>query len=188
MQTNGGININWRNRGSLPPVRAGGAQAGFVAIVVLALATILIVIFTYIYLVRDESVVVEDNRNKSFGDLVQVVSPDEIPGSLPKDLPIEKDVTLMKNELVYFANTGEIHAVRSYYTQKTQEEVYTDFKKYFDTNKWEILSTVNEGYTKFILARKEGVNGVLQFSVYKNQIDGRILVETIKIDKSSNSM
>lgn len=137
---------------------------------------------------KEKPAVVEDNQTKAFGDLVQVVSAEEMPGDLPKDLPIEKDAPLMKNELVYFANTGEIHAVRSYYTEKTQEEVYVEFKEYFDTNKWEILSTINEGYTKFILARKEGVSGVIQFSVYKNQIDGRILVETIKIDKSSNSI
>ncbi len=169
-------NVNWQsNKGSLVPI------------VILGVAAIVIIIFTYVYFIKDKEAALENKGPKTFGDLVQVVDPAELPGSMPTDMPIEKDVPLFRNEMVYFSNRGEIHAVRSYYTARPQEEVFAEFAEYFNSNKWEPLSAIDDENVKFLLARKEGVDGVVQVNISKNQIDGRVLVEITQVQKNSNS-
>ena len=165
---------------------------GFIAIVILATVAIVVFLFIFVYMKRGEGKVPVANNNppapKTFGDLVQVVDTAQMPGNLPKDLPVEKDVQILKNEMVYFSNTGEIHSVRSYYSGKEIGVVFSDFKKYFVSQKWEVISAIDDPNAKFLLARKKDVSGTLQVNISKNQIDGKILVEIIKVEKNSTTV
>lgn len=166
-------------------------KTGSIGTFFLGIGMFILIIIVYFYFTKIDNVNLVDTppvKQKTFGDLVQVISPSEIPGNLPKDLPFEKDVPLLKNELVYFVNTGEIHSVRSYYSQRSMDKIFPDFKKYFESNKWEAISSVDEENIKFLLGRKKEVNGILQINISKNQIDGRVLVEAIKIDKNSTTV
>jgi hypothetical protein len=81
------------------------------------------------------------------------VPTDKIPGSLPADLPIEKNAKVLQNFSATVSN-GANQSTRSYETQKSLAEnlkIYSDFLK---SKGWDITATVDKQSYKMVAARK----------------------------------
>ena len=120
-------------------------------------------------------------------DLHQTVEVARLPEGLPTDLPIEKDAPIVKNELSYDAETGEIRSTRAYYSTRSIAQNQADYAAYFKKVGWQVLSSVNETQLAFIVASQTGVPGVLQVTISTDSLSGSTLVEISQIHKNTSS-
>src|SRR3989344_1887054 len=100
-----------------------------------------------------------------------------LPPELPTNLPMEKDVPLVRNEIVKVDGGKEIQNVRMYYSQKTVTQNFDIYKKYLTDNNWKILLEQSDSNLATLLAEKAGNLGTFFISISKNSITGDVTVE-----------
>lgn len=101
---------------------------------------------------------VTKNTEKSKNITTEVPS-DQLPQGLPSNLPIEKDVQITNNTTTRTPE-GTFSSTRTYLSTKSLAENYSIFANYFKSNKWEIISDIDNPDYKF-LAAQQGYKTIL---------------------------
>lgn len=101
-------------------------------------------------------------------DLSKVaVTETELPGKLPKNLPLELNSVILQNFTATTAN-GEYQATRAYESSKSLAENLAIYTKYLNDNGWGIKSTINDPMYKKVSGTKGASD--LQISMTENEV------------------
>jgi len=100
-----------------------------------------------------------------------------LPPELPTNLPMEKDVPLVRNEIIKVDGGKEIQNVRMYYSKKTVKQNFDIYKKYLTDNDWKIIFQQSDSNMATLLAEKAGNLGTFSISISKNSITEDVTVE-----------
>ena len=100
-----------------------------------------------------------------------------LPPELPTNLPMEKDVPLVRNEIIKVDGGKEIQNVRMYYSKKTVKQNLDIYKKYLTDNSWKIIFQQSDSNMATLLAEKAGNLGTFSISISKNSITEDVTVE-----------
>lgn len=150
--------------------------------IVLIIFVLFIVVFSMKVGVKDADKEVEEIK---IGDLQEKIDIRELPGDLPKDLPVEADAFIIRNEIVHYNKSNEVHSTRVYVSEKSTEENFLLFEKYLNNNGWKILAKLDQPDLKYLVAQNNKMEGVLQFNISLNSITGQVIVETSFIKKTA---
>lgn len=148
--------------------------------VILAIAVIATVIFfakSYIFKLLKPKV--EVPANTSGGNIninTERIEIDKLPPNLPADLPIEKEAAVIRNEIVNIAEGAETQHVRTYYSKKTPEILFTDYKSYFEKNNWQIVFELNDKDSKLLAVNRNETGENIRVDITKNSITSDVTV------------
>lgn len=110
---------------------------------------------------------------------VEQVPSDKLPPKLPENLPIEKEVGLLRNEIVETSvgeQVSQTEYVRHYFSKKTVKQNYEIYQKYFKDNGWKILFSQSQEVYANLVAQKTKEEKPLSVQVSKNTITGDVSV------------
>mgnify|MGYP003395549094 FL=1 len=125
-----------------------------------------------------------DTEQIKTGNLQQDVQYNEIPGDLPKDLPIELSAPVIQNQLLYIKATDEIQSVRIYESEKPLAEISKAYSDYLNKDDWKVLGKTEQPTLVSFLGTGKTVIGTLQISISENSITNKRMVSLKKKKKN----
>ncbi len=98
-----------------------------------------------------------DAEKYGYADLhdktVSYLKPESIPDIFPKDFPWEKNARILNNYMQPKDTAGQF--TRAFVSQKTAEENFTLFQKYFKDNGWKVLNSYDQKDIKLLTVKKD---------------------------------
>ena len=154
----------------------------------LLIALIIVFVFGYLFYGRIKNALfpnkVDTVEDKVEYKETQVVLGGEGLSHIPKDLPIEEGAIIFKNESQSIAGGFQKFEIRGYYSKKSLDELYNDYKKYFNDHSFTLRSEIkDEKDTKYIEVLFPGsYNEALSVNASKKSITGDVEVKITWIE------
>lgn len=121
---------------------------------------------------------VAEEENSLLADIkVQQVPTSELPPELPKNLPLEPNAPIMRNEILDVSQGREVQHLRTYVSSKTVAENVKIYRDYFAKDGWKVAAESIQKDNATIIATKAG--NTFKFTVSKNSITSDVTVELV---------
>lgn len=101
-------------------------------------------------------------------------NPEELPDKFPKEIPLEKDATVIINNDTT-SSIGHFSAIRRFESKKTLQDNFDLYKDFFNKNGWTIANTVDTENLKIINASKDKMS--VRIDINKNTVTNIITVD-----------
>ena len=143
-----------------------------IALLVLALALVLVVLFT----THPRSGTPSGSSSNTAPTLTGIASlpPSDVPSILPGDLPLEKNVQILQNFTATDSATGKLQATRVYVSKLTADNNFAIFQNYLMENGWSIGGRSDQPNMKYLYATKDSAR--MDVTIAKNS-SGEVTVD-----------